>query len=90
MRRKLRQISEQLRADGSHYLTRGITDLWMLEIAERNGKIWTGKFHVELNGKNGEPPQMDSLREHRSGELSFAIDTRTAKITFQPTAIAEK
>jgi hypothetical protein len=82
--------SEQLGADGSDYLARGITDLWMLEIAERNGKIWTGKFQVELNGRNGAPPQTDSLTEHRSGELSFALDTRTAKITFHPIAIAEK
>jgi hypothetical protein len=81
--------SEQLGADGSHNLTPGITDLWMLEIAERNGKIWTGKFQVELNGRNGEPAQTDSLMEHRSGELSFALDTRTAKITFHPMAIAE-
>ena len=81
--------SEQLGANGSHYLARGITDLWMLEIPERNGKIWSGKLQVELNGWNGAPPQTDSLMEHRSGELSFALDTRTAKITFRPIAMAE-
>ena len=30
---------------GSHYLARGITDLWMLEIAERNGEIWISELH---------------------------------------------
>ena len=79
---------EQLGANGSHYLVRGITDLWMLEIAERNGKIWTGKLQVEINGWNGAQPQTDSLMEHRSRELSFALDTRTAKITFHPIAVA--
>lgn len=76
--------SEQLGANGSHYLARGITDLWMLEIAGRNGKIWTGKLQVELNGWDGAEPHTDSSMEHRSGELSFALDTRTAKITFHP------
>jgi hypothetical protein len=80
--------SEQLGANRSHYLARGITDLWMLEIAERNGKIWTGKLQVELNGWNRAQPQTDSLMEHRSGELSFAFDTRTAKITFHAIAVA--
>jgi hypothetical protein len=82
--------SERLDADGTHYLARGITDLWMLEIAERNGEIWTGKFQAELNGKNGVPPQTDSLTEHRSRELAFALDTRTAEITFRPTAISAR
>jgi hypothetical protein len=78
--------SEQPDANGGHYLARGITDLWMLEIAERNGEIWTGKFQAELNGRNGAPPQTDSLTEHRSRELAFALDTRTAEITFHPIA----
>ena len=26
----------------------GITDLWLLEIAERNGRTWIGKFNVEF------------------------------------------
>ena len=80
--------SEQLGTNGSHYLERDITDLWMLEIAERNGKIWKGKLQVELNGRNGTQPHTDSLMDHRSGELSFALDTRTAKITFHPIVCA--
>jgi len=71
------------RLKGSHPLSSGITDLWMLEIAERTGKIWTGKFQVELNGKEGEHVQEPWL-EHHGNELSFALDTQTAEITFQP------
>jgi hypothetical protein len=39
-----RAPSVQLGADRTQYFARGITDLWVLEIAERNGEIWTGKF----------------------------------------------
>jgi hypothetical protein len=64
-------------------LANGITDLWMLEIAERTGKIWTGKFQVELNGKEGEDLQ-ETSPEPLGNELSFELDTQTAEITFQP------
>ena len=63
----------------------GVTDLWMLEIAERTGEVWAGKFQVALT--NGDQPYIDSRAEQRSGELSFSLDTRTAEITFQPVAI---
>jgi|ERR1700733_3762300 hypothetical protein len=74
---------EEQRRNGSHPLSSGITDLWMLEIAERTGKIWTGTFQVELNKKGGEPVQ-ETWLEHHGNELSFALDTQTAEITFQP------
>ena len=64
----------------------GITDLWMLEIEERTGEVWLGKFQVEL--KNEAEPQPETWTEQRSGELSFAFDTRTAEITFE--TVAEK
>jgi len=63
----------------------GVTDLWMLEIAERTGKVWAGKFQVALT--NGDQPYIDSWTEQQSGELSFSLDTRTAVITFQPVAV---
>jgi hypothetical protein len=74
---------EEQRRNGSRSLANGITDLWMLEIAERTGKIWTGKFQVELNGKEGEDLQ-ETSPEHLENELSFELDTQTAEITFQP------
>ena len=37
--------------------SRGITDLWMLEIGRRTGKIWRGQFHVEFNQEGGQAPK---------------------------------
>jgi hypothetical protein len=37
-----------------------ITDVWMLEIAERTGKVWRGRFHVEFNKEDDELPENDS------------------------------
>jgi hypothetical protein len=39
--------TNQEEGDGESCLP-GITDLWMLEVAERNGKTWLGKFQVEF------------------------------------------
>jgi hypothetical protein len=60
----------------------GITDLWMLEIAERRGKVWTGKFQVQINGGEKPAPEPDHLVETPAEELSFAFNTATAEITF--------
>jgi hypothetical protein len=76
---------EEQRRNGSHPLANGITDLWMLEIAERTGKIWTGKFQVELNGKEREDLR-ETSPEPLENQLSFELDTQTAEITFQQAA----
>ena len=73
--------------NGNSRHSAGITDLWMLEIEERTGEVWLGKFQVEL--KNEEKPSDDSSTGQRSAELSFALDTRTAEITFEPVALAD-
>jgi hypothetical protein len=72
-------------ADDTDYRASGVTDLWMLEIAERTREVWAGKFQVALT--NGDQPYIDSCNEQRSGELSFSLDTRTAEITFQPVTV---
>jgi hypothetical protein len=63
----------------AHPQASGITDLWMLEIAERRGKVWTGKFQVQINGSEEERANPVELP---SEELSFAFNTSTAEITF--------
>jgi len=78
--------SEETNTNGNSRHPAGITDLWMLEIEERTGEVWLGKFQVEL--KNEEKPSDDSSTGQRSAELSFALDTRTAEITFEPVALA--
>jgi hypothetical protein len=66
----------------AHQHATGITDLWMLEIAERRGKVWTGKFQVQINGAEEQRPGTDHLTEPPAEELSFAFNTSTAEITF--------
>jgi hypothetical protein len=66
----------------AHQNASGITDLWMLEIAERQGKVWTGKFQVQINGVEEQGPEADNLLEQPAEELSFAFNTATAEITF--------
>jgi hypothetical protein len=65
----------------------GFTDLLMLEIAQRKGKIWIGNFHVEFSEEDSGP----APQRPRSGVLGFALDTETGKITFdsQPKSLSE-
>ena len=61
---------------------RGITDLWMLEIAERNGKTWMGKFQVQFEtgapGRQGVHWRSDQT----TGVLFFSINTDTGEMRF--------
>jgi hypothetical protein len=75
-----------LRANGAHSSPVGIADLWMLEITERTGKIWKGKFQVEFTEKDGEHSHEVQMMENASTEFVFALDTESAEITFNPDA----
>jgi hypothetical protein len=61
---------------------RGITDLWMVEIAERTGKVWRGRFHVGFSKEDEEPPENDSTVEQ---VISFSLNTNTGEMRFTPT-----
>jgi hypothetical protein len=63
---------------------RGITDLWMLEITGRAGKVWRGRFHVEFNQKDEEPLKNGRTLEQGTGALSFSLDTDTGEMRFIP------
>jgi hypothetical protein len=71
-------------SNDAHQQASGITDLWMLEIAERRGKVWTGKFRVQINGSEEEKSEAHNLMEPPAEERSFALNTSTAEITFHP------
>jgi hypothetical protein len=60
---------------------RGITDLWMLEIAERNGRVWRGNFHVEFDQGEEQASKQASMPEPGGGVLSFSLDTATGEMT---------
>jgi hypothetical protein len=60
----------------------GITDLWMLEVAERNGKTWFGRFQVEF-----ETGAQGRRATHRwpdpgTGVLFFSLNTDTGEMRF--------
>src|ERR1700756_4615666 len=61
----------------------GCADIWMVEITERTGKVWKGRFQVEFaeepnSNSNGVP-----RTENRYGELRFALDTESAAIVLR-------
>ena len=73
--------TNQEQVNGIEPSARGITDLWMLEIAERTGKVWKGRFHVEFNKEDEESPENDSGPEQL---ISFSLDTNTGEMRFTP------
>jgi hypothetical protein len=76
--------TNQQHLNGPELSGRGITDLWLLEIAERTGKVWRGRFHVEFNQEDEEPPKNGSTLEQGTGALSFSLDTDTGEMRFIP------
>ena len=60
----------------------GITDLWMLEIAERNGKTWMGTFQVKFETGAQEPKGNNGRLDQTTGVLSFSINTDTGEMRF--------
>jgi len=60
----------------------GITDLWMLEIAERNGKTWTGKFTVEFERAAEGREVKRSRPEQWLGVFFFSLNVHTGEIMF--------
>ena len=61
-----------------------VTDLWMLEIAERSGNIWRGSFYVEFESESNNADQDVSLGESNGEVMSFAINTNTGEVTIDP------
>jgi|GEM_PF-1761668 hypothetical protein len=57
-------------------------DVWMVEITQRTGKIWNGKFQVEFDEVQRGFSQAELSSEHRSGEIFFTLDTASAEIVF--------
>ena len=72
--------TNQQQQNGPESSLRGITDLWMLEIAEREGKTWMGTFQVKFEIEDQEPN--DSRLDQTTGVLSFSINTDTGEMKF--------
>ena len=67
--------------NGNASSARGITDLWMLEIAERKGRVWRGNFHVEFDQGEEQTSKKASIPEPGDAVLSFSLDTATGEMT---------
>ena len=60
----------------------GVTDLWMLEIAERNGKTWLGTFQVKFETEEQTSKRNGSRSDPNTGVLFFSINTDTGEMKF--------
>jgi hypothetical protein len=50
----------------------GYTDLWMLEITQRNGRIWSGSFRIEASAEERDGSQNAGTLKDATGVLSFS------------------
>jgi hypothetical protein len=75
---------------GNASSARGITDLWMLEIADRNGRVWSGNFHVEFDRGEEQTAKKVGMPEPGDGVLSFSLDTATGEMTIASQALPGK
>ena len=76
--------ASQQHLNGVEASARGVTDLWMLEIGERTGKVWRGRFHVEFNQEGERLPENASTQEQGTRVFSFWLDTHTGEMSFDP------
>jgi hypothetical protein len=74
------QQSRQPNPSDEEASSRGATDLWMLEIPERTGKIWRGSFRVEFEAESSGEPEKVTLSEPQGEVMSFALNTATGEL----------
>jgi hypothetical protein len=59
-----------------------IPDIWMVELTNRTGKLWNGRFNVEFSEERRNGLESELKTERQTGELLFTLDTETAEVTF--------
>jgi hypothetical protein len=74
---------DQLCTNGGSRSASRIPDIWMVELTDRKGKLWNGRFNVEFSEEKKNGPEKESKIEPQTGELLFTLDTETAEVTFQ-------
>jgi hypothetical protein len=76
-----RQQSPNMAMPNEHQLPRSaVTDLWMLEIAERTGDVWRGSFHVQFESERNAKGEDVGLEASNGQVMSFAINTNTGEV----------
>ena len=73
---------EALCTDGGYPSASRAVDIWMVEITDRTGKVWAGKFNVEFFEESKNRSETEHRAEHQTGELFFTLDIETAQVSF--------
>jgi hypothetical protein len=73
---------EQLCSNGGYRSTNVVPDIWMLELTDRRGREWSGRFNVAFFCEQKSSDKAEPTIEQTTGELLFTLDTETAKVTF--------
>ena len=60
-----------------------IPDIWMVELTDRTGKLWNGRFNVEFSEERKNGHETEPRIERQTGLLRFTLDTETAEVTFK-------
>ena len=84
-----RQSPIEPSSNGQQLSRSAVTDLWMLEIAERTGNLWRGSFHVEFESESNGADQDVSLEDSDEEVLSFAINTNTGEVRIDSRVASE-
>jgi hypothetical protein len=73
---------DHLCTNGSYRSPNSVPDIWMVEVTDRTGKHWTGRFNVEFSQEIKNGNVVEPASERASGEVQFTLDTETATVTF--------
>jgi hypothetical protein len=71
-----------LRSHGHYPSEIRSVNVWMVEITQRIGKIWSGKVQVEITEVGSSGSKAELSTGHRYAELYFTLDTESAEFAF--------
>ena len=81
---------KELWTTGGYPSATHVADIWMVEVTSRKGNVWSGKFNVEFSEESKTGSETAHWAEHQIGEILFALDIKTAEITFKTKALDRK
>ena len=58
-------------------------DIWMVELTDRTGRVWNGRFNVEFCEQQGNGIEREKSLQSQAGKLFFTLDTETAEVNFK-------
>ena len=81
---------KELCTNGGYPSATQVADIWMVEITSRKGNVWSGKFNIEFSEESKNGSETAHWAEHQIEEILFALDIKTAEITFKTKALDRK